>query len=86
MHVSVESFQSSWVCFFFPLPVMYFFVVGVFFFFQLWLLSSFSLDGFSLSFLKRSGTGSTEGLQRCRSWSLRREAAGGGTNCSQAQA
>lgn len=37
MHVSVESFENSWVCFFFPLPVMsYFFVV--FFYFQPWVV------------------------------------------------
>lgn len=50
------------------------------------LLSSFSLDGFSLYFLKRSGTGSRERLQRCRSWSLHPKAVGGRTNYSQVQA
>lgn len=47
MHTSVESFKNSWVCFFFPLPVMLYFCHVIL---QPWLLPtspSSSLDGFS---------------------------------------
>lgn len=59
-------------------------VCDAFFFFlpQPWLLSGFSLDGFSLNLPKCSSTRSPERLPRCRSWGRHHKAAGGGTSCS----